>query len=82
MRRNSAALAVVHTRDFESAIDEETLLVSVTHVSYRMGERLPVEEITRLAHERRASSSTRTSPPGRCRWTSARSTSTSSRPAR
>ena len=45
---------VVHTRDFESAIDEETLLVSVTHVSYRTGERLPVEEITRLAHERGA----------------------------
>jgi selenocysteine lyase/cysteine desulfurase len=45
---------VVHTRDFESAIDDETLLVSVTHVSYRTGERLPVEEITRLAHERGA----------------------------
>ncbi len=42
---------VVHTRDFESEIDEETLLVSLTHVSYRTGERLPVEEITRLAHE-------------------------------
>lgn len=42
---------VVHTRDFESEIDEETLLVSVTHVSYRTGERLPVEEITRVAHE-------------------------------
>jgi selenocysteine lyase/cysteine desulfurase len=45
---------VVHTRDFESAIDEETLLVSLTHVSYRTGERLPVEEITRLAHARGA----------------------------
>ncbi len=45
---------VVHTRDFESEIDEETLLVSLTHVSYRTGERLPVEEITRLAHERGA----------------------------
>ena len=42
---------VVHTRDFESEIDEETLLVSLTHVSYRTGERLPVEEVTRLAHE-------------------------------
>ena len=42
---------VVHTSDFESEIDEETLLVSLTHVSYRTGERLPVEEITRLAHE-------------------------------
>ena len=45
---------VVHTRDFESEIDEETLLVSLTHVSYRTGERLPVEEITRFAHERGA----------------------------
>lgn len=45
---------VVHTRDFESEIDEETLLVSLTHVSYRTGERLPVEEITRHAHERGA----------------------------
>ncbi|HET9673689.1 MAG TPA: aminotransferase class V-fold PLP-dependent enzyme [Gaiellaceae bacterium] len=45
---------VVHTDDFESAIDEQTLLVSLTHVSYRTGERLPVEEITRLAHERGA----------------------------
>jgi selenocysteine lyase/cysteine desulfurase len=42
---------VVHTRDFEGAIDEDTLLVSLTHVSYRTGERLPVEEVTRLAHE-------------------------------
>jgi selenocysteine lyase/cysteine desulfurase len=45
---------VVHTDDYESAIGDETLLVSVTHVSYRTGERLPVEEITRLAHERGA----------------------------
>ncbi len=45
---------IVHTRDFESEIDEETLLVSLTHVSYRTGERLPVEEIARLAHERGA----------------------------
>jgi len=45
---------VVHTRDFESEIDEQTLLVSLTHVSYRTGERLPIEEITRFAHERGA----------------------------
>ena len=45
---------VVHTSDFESEVDETTLLVSLTHVSYRTGERLPVEEITRLAHERGA----------------------------
>jgi selenocysteine lyase/cysteine desulfurase len=45
---------VVHTRDWENAIDERTLVVSLTHVSYRTGERLPVEEVTRLAHERGA----------------------------
>ena len=45
---------VVHTRDFESEIDDDTLLVSLTHVSYRTGERLPVDEITRLARERGA----------------------------
>ncbi len=42
---------VVHTSDFESAIDDQTLLVSLTHVSYRTGERLPVDEVTRAAHE-------------------------------
>ena len=45
---------VVHTHDFERAIDEETMLVSLTHVSYRTGERLPVEEIARVAHQRGA----------------------------
>jgi selenocysteine lyase/cysteine desulfurase len=45
---------VVHTNDFERAIDEQTLLVSLTHVSYRTGERLPVEDVTRIAHERGA----------------------------
>ena len=45
---------VVHTRDFERAIDEETLVVSLTHVSYRTGERLAVDEIAKLAHERGA----------------------------
>jgi selenocysteine lyase/cysteine desulfurase len=45
---------VVHVSDWEREIDERTLLVSLTHVSYRTGERLPVEEITRVAHERGA----------------------------
>ena len=44
----------MHTRDFEREIDAETLIVSLTHVSYRTGERLPVEEIVRIAHERGA----------------------------
>jgi selenocysteine lyase/cysteine desulfurase len=45
---------VVHTRDFEQDIDEETLLVSVTHVSHRTGERVPVEDVVRTAHRRGA----------------------------
>ncbi len=39
---------------FEEAIDEETLLVSITHVCFRNGSRLDVEAIARLAHERGA----------------------------
>jgi selenocysteine lyase/cysteine desulfurase len=39
---------------FEQAIDDETLLVSITHVSYRSGSMLDAERITRLAHERGA----------------------------
>ena len=39
---------------FEAAIDERTSVVSITAVCYRNGARLPVEEITRIAHERGA----------------------------
>ena len=39
---------------WERAIDDETLIVSLTHVSYRTGTMLDVERITRLAHERGA----------------------------
>jgi selenocysteine lyase/cysteine desulfurase len=39
---------------FERAIDDETLLVSITHVSYRSGTLLDAERIARLAHERGA----------------------------
>jgi selenocysteine lyase/cysteine desulfurase len=39
---------------FERAIDDETLLVSITHVSYRSGSLLDAERISRLAHERGA----------------------------
>jgi selenocysteine lyase/cysteine desulfurase len=39
---------------FERAIDDDTLLVSITHVCYRHGARLDVEAVTRLAHERGA----------------------------
>jgi selenocysteine lyase/cysteine desulfurase len=36
------------------AIDDDTLLVSVTHVSYRTGELLRLEPVVRAAHERGA----------------------------
>jgi len=39
---------------FEEAIDERTAVVSITAVCYRNGTRLPVDEITRIAHERGA----------------------------
>ena len=39
---------------FDEAIDERTGIVSIAAVCYRNGTRLPVEEITRLAHERGA----------------------------
>ncbi len=55
---------VVHVREdadgtlpyeaFDRAIDEDTLLVSITHVCYRNGAMLDVEPIVRLAHERGA----------------------------
>ncbi len=39
---------------FDEAIDERTGIVSIAAVCYRNGTRLPVEEITRIAHERGA----------------------------
>jgi selenocysteine lyase/cysteine desulfurase len=39
---------------FERAIDDDTLLVSITHVCYRNGAMLDVEKVVRLAHERGA----------------------------
>jgi kynureninase len=39
---------------FQAAIDDDTLLVGITHVSYRTGAMLEVERIADLAHERGA----------------------------
>jgi selenocysteine lyase/cysteine desulfurase len=39
---------------FAAAIDEDTQLVSITHVSYRTGAMTDVEAVVRLAHERGA----------------------------
>ncbi len=46
--------ATIPLEHFEQAIDDETLLVSITHVSYRTGSMLDVAGITTLAHERGA----------------------------
>jgi selenocysteine lyase/cysteine desulfurase len=39
---------------FDAAIDEDTQLVSITHVSYRTGAMIDVEGVVRLAHDRGA----------------------------
>jgi selenocysteine lyase/cysteine desulfurase len=41
----------IHPRSFRDKIDEETKLVSITHVCYRNGAKLDVESVIRLAHE-------------------------------
>jgi len=49
---------VVHVQpeleEFERAIDDDTLLVSITHVCYRNGAMIDVPRIVELAHERGA----------------------------
>ncbi|MFH0897781.1 MAG: cysteine desulfurase [Candidatus Bathyarchaeota archaeon] len=40
--------------DFEKAIDDRTKLVTVTHASNVLGVILPVDEITKIAHEHKA----------------------------
>ena len=49
-----AEVHVVPPERVDEAIDERTAIVSVTAVCYRNGARLPLEEITRIAHERGA----------------------------
>jgi selenocysteine lyase/cysteine desulfurase len=39
---------------FERAIDEDTLLVSITHVCYRNGAMVDVDKVVKLAHDRGA----------------------------
>jgi selenocysteine lyase/cysteine desulfurase len=45
---------VIPFERFEQAIDDDTALVSITHVSYRTGALVDVESVSRLAHERGA----------------------------
>ncbi len=51
--QESRGARVVHARpeELERAIDEDTAVVSVTHVSYRTGERTDVGEVVRVARE-------------------------------
>ena len=46
--------AEIPLEHFNEAIDEDTLLVSITHVCFRNGSRIDVEAVTRMAHERGA----------------------------
>jgi len=46
--------ATIPLERFEEAIDEQTALVSITHVCFRNGSRLDIGEVIELAHERGA----------------------------
>jgi selenocysteine lyase/cysteine desulfurase len=54
--QESRGARVVHVPldEFDRAIDDDTAVVSITHVSYRTGEMIDVQEVVRLAHERGA----------------------------
>jgi selenocysteine lyase/cysteine desulfurase len=54
--QESRGARVVHVPldQFERAIDQDTAVVSITHVSYRTGEMIDVNEVVRLAHDRGA----------------------------
>jgi selenocysteine lyase/cysteine desulfurase len=54
--QESRGARVVHApvEEFERAIDDDTAVVSITHVSYRTGEMTDVERVVRLAHDRGA----------------------------
>ena len=50
----AGASGVIPLEHFDRAIDEDTLLVSLTHVSYRTGAMLEVPDVVKLAHSRGA----------------------------
>jgi selenocysteine lyase/cysteine desulfurase len=54
--QESRGARVVHVSPerFEQAIDDDTAVVSITHVSYRTGEMIDVQRVVRLARERGA----------------------------
>jgi selenocysteine lyase/cysteine desulfurase len=49
-----ARVVHAHPRDFDRVIDEDTAVVSITHVSYRTGEMTDAKAVADLAHERGA----------------------------
>src|SRR5207237_2859752 len=49
-----AADGTLPLEQFDAAIDEDTLLVSITHVCYRNGAMVDVRDVVELAHERGA----------------------------
>ncbi len=50
----AAADGTVPLEHFERVIDEETMIVSITHACYRNGAMIDAEAVTRLAHDRGA----------------------------
>lgn len=44
----------VQPDELETAVDDDTLIVSTTHVSYRTGEKVDPAEVARIAHEQGA----------------------------
>ncbi len=52
--REPAAQGLLDPADFEKAIDHNTRLVAITHVSNVLGSITPVKEITEIAHEQGA----------------------------
>jgi selenocysteine lyase/cysteine desulfurase len=49
-----ARVVHAHPREFGRVIDEDTAVVSITHVSYRTGEMIDAKAVADLAHERGA----------------------------
>jgi selenocysteine lyase/cysteine desulfurase len=50
----AAADGTIPIENFERVIDDDTLLVSITHVCYRNGAKVDVPKVVELAHERGA----------------------------
>jgi selenocysteine lyase/cysteine desulfurase len=46
-----ARVVHAHPDEFEKAVDEDTAVVSITHVSYRTGELIDAERVAEIAHK-------------------------------